>query len=67
MATPGLPLPEIGENGEEEFERSWTKFKTQVSSGGEQVGRRKGPANVTCAPPRQIGRDIRIATRRGKG
>ncbi|KAL5503369.1 hypothetical protein EMCRGX_G010306 [Ephydatia muelleri] len=27
MATPGLPLPEIGENGEEEFERSWTKFK----------------------------------------
>ena len=27
MATPGLPLPKIGENGEEEFERSWTKFK----------------------------------------
>ena len=27
MTTPGLPLPEISENGEAEFERSWIKFK----------------------------------------
>ena len=27
MTTPGLPLPEIGENGEAEYEHSWIKFK----------------------------------------
>ena len=61
MTTPVLPLPEIGEDGEAEFERSWIKFKLVAAAN------KWDDAKALLMLPALLRGKLRIATRREKG